>query len=48
MLVVWFQDQIKGLHLLDVNTLKGHTDIVTVLCFTADGLNVAIGGIINL
>ncbi|XP_039139048.1 transducin beta-like protein 2 [Dioscorea cayenensis subsp. rotundata] len=35
------KDQIKRHHPLDVNTLKGHGDDVTALCFSPDGLNLA-------
>ncbi|KAI3989956.1 hypothetical protein MKX01_003659 [Papaver californicum] len=35
------KDQVKGHHPLDVNTLKGHGDSVTALCFSSDGRNLA-------
>ncbi|MQL99102.1 hypothetical protein Taro_031814 [Colocasia esculenta] len=34
-------DQNKRHHPLDVNTLKGHTDSVTAVCFSSDGRNLA-------
>ncbi|XP_027362472.1 transducin beta-like protein 2 isoform X3 [Abrus precatorius] len=35
------KDQIKRHHPLDLNTLKGHGDAVTGLCFSPDGRNLA-------
>ncbi|XXG67349.1 hypothetical protein AAC387_Pa06g0717 [Persea americana] len=35
------KDQTKRHHPLDVNTLKGHGDSVTALCFSSDGRNLA-------
>nr|DAD33734.1 TPA_asm: hypothetical protein HUJ06_012585 [Nelumbo nucifera] len=35
------KDQIKRHHPLDANTLKGHGDSVTGLCFSSDGRNLA-------
>ncbi|XP_010918319.1 uncharacterized protein [Elaeis guineensis] len=35
------KDQNKKHHALDVNTLKGHGDAVTALCFSSDGRNLA-------
>ncbi|KAI3991596.1 hypothetical protein MKX01_001063 [Papaver californicum] len=35
------KDQVKGHHPLDVNTLKGHGDSATALCFSSDGRNLA-------
>uniref|UniRef100_A0A1D1YIL3 Transducin beta-like protein 2 n=1 Tax=Anthurium amnicola TaxID=1678845 RepID=A0A1D1YIL3_9ARAE len=35
------KDQNKRHHPLDVNTLKGHSDSVTALCFSPDGRNLA-------
>ncbi|XP_043716718.1 transducin beta-like protein 2 [Telopea speciosissima] len=35
------KDQVKRHHPLDINTLKGHGDAVTALCFSFDGRNLA-------
>ncbi|KAI3957120.1 hypothetical protein MKW92_048970 [Papaver armeniacum] len=35
------KDQVKRHHPLDINTLKGHGDSVTALCFSSDGRNLA-------
>ncbi|XP_042512864.1 uncharacterized protein LOC122087719, partial [Macadamia integrifolia] len=35
------KDKIKRHHSLDINTLKGHGDAVTALCFSSDGRNLA-------
>ncbi|OVA07675.1 WD40 repeat [Macleaya cordata] len=35
------KDQVKRHHPLDLNTLKGHGDSVTALCFSSDGRNLA-------
>ncbi|KAJ6851565.1 uncharacterized protein M6B38_259650 [Iris pallida] len=35
------KDQNKKHHPLDANTLKGHSDCVTALCFSSDGRNLA-------
>ncbi|XP_068649968.1 uncharacterized protein [Aristolochia californica] len=35
------KDQVKRHHPLDVNTLKGHGDTVSGLCFSSDGRNLA-------
>lgn len=37
------KDQIKRHHPLDLNTLKGHGDAVTGICFSPDGRNLATG-----
>ncbi|PIA49984.1 hypothetical protein AQUCO_01300610v1 [Aquilegia coerulea] len=40
---------VKGSHHpLDVNTLKGHGDSVTGLCFSSDGRNLATDGVVRL
>lgn len=41
------QDQNKKHHPLDVNTLKGHVDAVTGLCFSSDGRSLATGNAIK-
>ncbi|KAF6168839.1 hypothetical protein GIB67_042146 [Kingdonia uniflora] len=35
------KDQVKKHHHLDANTLKGHGDSVTAVCFSSDGCNLA-------
>lgn len=37
------KDQSKRHHPLDLNTLKGHGDAVTGICFSPDGRNLATG-----
>lgn len=40
------QEQNKRHHPLDLNTLKGHGDSVTGLCFSADGQSLATGNML--
>ncbi|KAI5006777.1 hypothetical protein ZWY2020_034020 [Hordeum vulgare] len=41
LLCVFFQEAAKKHHHLDLNTLRGHTDCITMLDFSSDACNLA-------